>query len=65
MTASDKMQAVDAPAGRSPGARHNPLSAGQSRLYIVYVRESRLQKYQIKLPKVYESFARATNNYYD
>lgn len=41
------------------------LGIETSRLYVAYVRESRLQKYKIKLPKVYESFARATNNYYD
>ncbi len=41
------------------------LGIETSHLYIVYVRESRLAKYHIKLPKVYESFARATNNYYD
>ncbi|MEM7759845.1 MAG: ABC transporter substrate binding protein [Cyanobacteria bacterium P01_A01_bin.40] len=41
------------------------LGIKTSRLYVSYARESRLQKYQIQLPKVYESFARATNNYYE
>ena len=41
------------------------LGIKTSRLYVAYARESRLKKYQIKLPKVYESFARATNNYYE
>ena len=41
------------------------LGIKTSRLYVTYLRESRLKKYTVKLPKVYESFARATNNYYD
>ena len=41
------------------------LGIKKSHLYIVYVRESRLKKYHISLPKVYESFARATNNYFE
>ncbi|MBE9048055.1 hypothetical protein IQ255_27285 [Pleurocapsales cyanobacterium LEGE 10410] len=41
------------------------LGIKTSRLYVAYARESRLQRYGIKLPKVYESFARATNNYFE
>lgn len=41
------------------------LGIKTSYLYVTYLRESRLKKYKVKLPKVYESFARATNNYYN
>ncbi|MCA1994451.1 MAG: hypothetical protein LDL41_20755 [Coleofasciculus sp. S288] len=35
-----------------------------SNLFVVYMRESRLKKFGIELPRIYSAFAHATNNYY-
>jgi ABC-type uncharacterized transport system substrate-binding protein len=36
-----------------------------SNLYVAYLRESRIKKYGVELPDIYNSFAHATNNYYN
>jgi ABC-type uncharacterized transport system substrate-binding protein len=46
------------------GARPTQSPIKTSSLFVVYMRESRLKKYGIKLPKIYSAFAHATNNYY-
>ncbi len=39
----------------------------ESNQYLVYMRESKLQEYnpRLKMPKIYEAFARATNHYFE
>lgn len=37
----------------------------QTQQFIVYLRPARLKEKGIKLPQIYEAFARATNNYYE
>ncbi len=33
--------------------------------YILYMRKSKMNQYRLKLPTIYEAFARATNHYFD
>lgn len=47
------------------GARGGQLPVGRSKQFIVYAREPMLKAHDFRLPAVYESFARATNNYYE
>jgi ABC-type uncharacterized transport system substrate-binding protein len=49
----------------SHGKNPQEIPYFKSQLYVIYARESRLQKYGVKLPSVYEAFAHATNNYYN
>ena len=42
----------------------NPLASPASRQFLIYLRERQLAKYDIKVPLIFEAFARATNNYY-
>lgn len=35
-----------------------------NRLYVIYLREELLKKYNMQVPLMYEAFARATNHYY-
>jgi ABC-type uncharacterized transport system substrate-binding protein len=41
------------------------IKVEQTREFIVYMRPSIMKKHDFEVPKVYESFARAMNNYYD
>ncbi len=49
----------------NPELRAGDLPVTQSKQFIVYARPALLERHGIQLPKVYESFARATNNYYE
>lgn len=46
------------------GVQPNQIPIKTSNLFVVYMRESRLKKYGIELPRIYGAFAHATNNYY-
>jgi hypothetical protein len=40
------------------------ISLKQTQEFTVHIRESGIKKYNLKIPKVYEAFARASDNYY-
>ncbi|MGK7873410.1 MAG: hypothetical protein AB4426_08870 [Xenococcaceae cyanobacterium] len=40
-----------------------PIQTSQE--YMLYMREASIKEHKLKLPSIYESFARATNNYFD
>jgi len=46
------------------GKLPNKIPIQSTKQFIVYAREASLNKFNINLPLVYESFARATHNYY-
>ena len=47
------------------GRKPSSIPYEQSRQFVVFMRKSRLAAHGIKLPRIYEAFARATNNYYE
>ena len=47
--------------GRKPSA----IPHAQSRQFVVFMRQSRIESHGIALTSIYEAFARATNNYYE
>lgn len=47
------------------GRKPNSMPFEQSRQFVVFMRKSRLEAHGITLPRIYEAFARATNNYYE
>lgn len=42
----------------------NKIPVEKNKLFVMYLREGELEKYHIKLPLMYQAFARATNHYY-
>jgi len=47
------------------GISPKDITVQETRQFIVLIRRSGLQKYNIVVPKIYEAFARATNNYFE
>jgi ABC-type uncharacterized transport system substrate-binding protein len=43
------------------------LPVQESQQYLIYMRQSKMEEYNpfLKVPTVYEAFARATNHYFD
>jgi ABC-type uncharacterized transport system substrate-binding protein len=46
------------------GKKPSAIQPTSSRQFLIYLREAMLKKYGIKVPQIFEAFARATNNYY-
>jgi hypothetical protein len=46
------------------GRKPREIPATSSRQFLIYLRERELEKYHVKVPRIFEAFARATNNYY-
>jgi hypothetical protein len=46
------------------GKKPTEITPTSSRQFLIYLRQPLLTKYQIKVPQIFEAFARATNNYY-
>jgi hypothetical protein len=46
------------------GKKPSEIPPTSSKQFLVYLREQELLKYKVKVPQIFEAFARATNNYY-
>jgi ABC-type uncharacterized transport system substrate-binding protein len=46
------------------GKKPTEIPPTRSKQFLIYLREQQLRKYGIKVPQIFEAFARATNNYY-
>jgi hypothetical protein len=46
------------------GKKPSEIPSTSSRQFLIYLRERQLAKYHVKVPQIFEAFARATNNYY-
>jgi len=46
------------------GKKTTEIPSTSSRQFLIYLREKQLAKYNIKVPQIFEAFARATNNYF-
>jgi ABC-type uncharacterized transport system substrate-binding protein len=46
------------------GKKPSEIQPTSSRQFLIYLRQPLLTKYGIKVPQIFEAFARATNNYY-
>ncbi len=46
------------------GKKPSQIPSISSRQFLIYLREPQLAKYHVKVPQIFEAFARATNNYY-
>jgi len=46
------------------GKKPTEIPSTSSQQFLIYLREPQLAKYGIRVPQIFEAFARATNNYY-